>query len=259
MAKWRAQLEMVDDVEHATIDLAARRGLDRHVDVPELGDYATEPATPPAPAGHDHESYGATLDVPSFDPRAGAGHAHLWYVVEDVEVLAQLLSLGVERWGQLDTLLETTELAVVEGRAAIEDATRCGAALEEFVRSWQQGRGKRVDRATIERADGVTDNFVDEVSELAKDCNGDAEEILTALRNGEVARYRRNKADELEEFFEANGYIDPSEPLTPEQIRVRVIDQLVAAGLDRDTARARGARLLDRIATETDARAAADD
>jgi hypothetical protein len=76
----------------------------------------------------------------------------------------------------------------------------------------------------------VTDNSVDKVSELVRECNDDADQILTALRNREVSGFRAHKSDELEGFFEANGYIDPAAPLTPEQIRVRVIDQLITRG-----------------------------
>lgn len=124
--------------------------------------------------------------------------------------------------------------------------------LQEFVRSWRKGRGERVDRDALEDSGAASENFIDRVTALAEELNGDGGRIIEALRDGQVSRFRSDNMDELEAYFEDNGYIESVDPLEPEQIRVRVIDCLVERDVPREEARERGLRLLDRLAVSVD-------
>lgn len=130
---------------------------------------------------------------------------------------------------------------------ALNDALALGRALETFVEAWQVGRGAYVDRQVIEATDAVTENFVDEVADLAKELNGDGEELVEALRAGEVSRFRRNKADELETYLTESGHIYPVDPLEPAEVRVRVVNRLVAEGVSESTAKQRATQLMSRL------------
>lgn len=252
VAKWLAALEDADTVDYTVIDLAEVRELGEHVDVPDLEELAVGSPSPPDPEGHDHDSYGDALDVPPFNPRRGAGHAHLWYLVDDLDQLHHLLQLGIERWGQLENLLSWTGTAVISDDPEKLDTLQCnGRAVEEFVRSWRQGRGKRVDREVLKDSGAVSSNFIDDVTALAKEVNGEAERIIDGLRNSEVNRFRSDKTDELEEYFKENGFIEPVEPLNPEQIRVRVVDCLMKHGVPESQAKVRADELLSRLTSET--------
>jgi hypothetical protein len=68
----------------------------------------------------------------------------------------------------------------------------------------------------------VSDNFIQEVSELAGRLGGDGEAIIDALANGEVARWREKSTASLRDFFESEGFLASDEPLSAEDIRVRV-------------------------------------
>lgn len=252
VATWRDRLAGVDDVAYGEVDLAAVRGLDERVSVPDL-DAVTQSGSvtsdaPPDPDAHDHDSYGEALDVAPFDPRLGAGRAHCWYLLEDVDGLAGLLEFGVERWGQVRTLLDQGLDDLVAADPAVRDRlVRRGDALETFVECWRRGRGERVTRETLEATDAVTETFIADVTDLARSVDGDASRILDSLRDGAVDRFRSDKADDLEAYFEANGYLDPVEPLDPDAVRVRTVAALVDAGLDRETAAAEADALLERL------------
>ena len=125
---------------------------------------------------------------------------------------------------------------------------RDGQAVEEFIRSWKKGRGKPVDREVLKESGAVSGSFIEEVTQLAKEANGEAERIIEALRDGEVSRFRAGKMDELEQFFEENGYIKPMDPLEPEEIRIRVVEALIKSGVPREQASERVDILLDRLA-----------
>jgi hypothetical protein len=248
VAKWTAALENTNGVAHEVTDLTTVRDVDEAVHVPDLD--AIESFTPkaPSPDGHDHASYGDAIGVDSFNPHRGVETAHLWYLVDDVEALYRLLELGIEHWGQLNNLLqwgngdlssvEPDQMTVIEENAA---------ALGEFVDAWKVGRGEPVDREVLEDSGAVSGNFIDEVTALAESVNGDGKQIVEALHDGEVNRFRSGKANELETYLEENGYIEPRETLDNGQIRARVIERYVDEGVSRDEARDRTDELLSRL------------
>lgn len=86
-----------------------------------------------------------------FNPHRGVGTAHLWYVVDDVETLHQLLDLGIKHWRQLNNLLQWDNgdlLSVNSGQVTV--AQENAAALNEFADAWKVGRGEPVDREVLE-------------------------------------------------------------------------------------------------------------
>ena len=248
VAKWTAALESTDGVNHEIIDLAAVRDVDDSVHIPELE--SIESFTPKVPRrdGRDHASYGDELEVNSFNPHRGAGAAHLWYLVDDVETLQQLLELGIKYWGQLNNLLQwgNGDLSSVDsGQITIVEEN--AAALNEFVDAWKVGRGEPVDREGLEASGAVSGNFIDEVTDLAESVNGDGRRVVEALHNGEVNRFRSGKADKLETYLEENGYIEPRDTLDQGQIRARVIERYIDEGVSHDEAKDRTDELLSRL------------
>ncbi|WP_416838760.1 ATP-binding protein [Haloferax sp. DFSO52] len=247
VSKWKQALDNDDRVDHEIIDLGAIQGATNNVEIPDFGILGTTKAVPAA-NGESHAQYGSVLDVPPFSPRQGAGSAHLWYLVEDTDLLYHLLEMGIEHWGQLKTLLnQNNGTAVIDDDEQLEAIQLNGIALEEFVKSWRVGRGKRVDRSALEKTGAVTESFIDQVSELAEEVDGNAMQIISGLQDGKVNRFRTRKIDELEEFFEQNGYIEEQETLDADTIRVRVVTRLASAGLQQEEARERGRELFIRL------------
>ncbi|QSG16329.1 AAA family ATPase [Halapricum desulfuricans] len=248
VAKWTAALESTNGVTHKIIDLTTVRDVDESVYIPHIDSVESFTPKPPRPNGHDHASYGDELEVDSFNPHRGAGTAHLWYVIDDVDTLHQLLELGIEHWGQLKNLLQwgNGDLSSVDSDQ-ITIVEKNAAALNEFVDAWKVGRGEPVDREILEASGAVSGTFIDEVSELAESVNGDGRQIVDALHNGEVNRFRSGKANKLKTYLEENGYIEPRETLDYGQIRARVIERYVDEGVSRDEATDRTDELLSRL------------
>lgn len=251
VAKWLAALEDVDTISHHVIDLSDVRDLKRTLQVPTIDEVATLTPDPPSPEGHDHASYGDALDVPPFNPHTSVDGAHLWYVVDDIEFLSQLLSLGIECWGQLKNLLERGNSALISADGAeLAVVQQNVAGLEAFIDAWQIGHGDPVDRTVLEASGAVSNTFIDEVTKLAASVDGDAEAIIEALDTGAVDHFRNDKQQELEVYFREHGYIDPMEPLNDDEIRIRVIERLVEAGVARETSEERTTQLLSRVAAD---------
>jgi uncharacterized protein YhaN len=248
VAKWLDALEDAETIDHRVTDLADVRNLNRTVPIPDVDDAIALTPDPPSPDGHDHTSYGEALDVDPFNPHQGVGATHLWYVVEDVELLHRLLELGIERWGQLNNLLERGSGNIVtKDTERLDPVRRNAAALDEFVTAWKIGRGEPIDRQVLESSSAVSSTFIDEVTELAESVDGDAEKIIDELQDGQVDRFRTDKMDELEKYFKEHGYIESSDSLDEEQIRIRVVERFVDSGVLRENADEKVATLLTRL------------
>jgi hypothetical protein len=134
VAKWTAALESTNGVDHEIIDLTKFRDVDDSVYIPNLESIESFTPKAPSPDGHDHSSYGDEIKVDSFNPHRGVKTAHLWYVIDDVESLHQLLELGIEHWGQMNNLLQWGNgdlRSVASGQVTV--AQENVAALNEFV------------------------------------------------------------------------------------------------------------------------------
>lgn len=208
-------------------------------------DTEAETVDVPAPAGDDHDAYRERLDVPTFDPRRGAETAHLWYVTEEPSVLHDLLSVRIDRWGQLNSLLERGLVGGLLSSAARERIRRNGAALAAFTEAYTVGRGDPVDRTVLEDSGAVTENFIDEVSDLAERVDGDPERLLDDLPD--VKRFRSDKVRELREYLREEGYLDPRDTRPDEEIRLAVADAYADHGLSGAAADEAAARLLERV------------
>jgi len=241
-ARWETRLEE-SDIAYSLQQLSASDGHDPVTEPPAIETSGSIDI--PAPDGEDHWSYRERLDVRTFDPRQGAESAPLWYVTEDPDVLYQLMSAGIERWGHLQSLLEIGAVDGLLSESDRENVRRHGAALEAFVEAYTVGRGKAVDRDVLEASGAVSDTFIDEVSELAENADGDPQVILDKLPD--VNHFRQDKIDELQEYLRDKNYLDPRPTRPDEQIRSTVVDTYCQHGLEPTTAAAVTDRLLDRI------------
>ena len=206
------------------IDLASVRF--GHVDAAPDDFVLPEIETLPLPERRSPENYATELGVPPVDPCRPAGTIHLFHLLrDDLRLLHHLM----EEWrtntlGQLEGLLRSTAAA-----AAIPDENmrkrlggRC-ATGRTWIAAWRQGRGKPVDRITLESSDAVSNTFIDRVAQLAESLGGDAVALIGALEEGEVSRFRSNSTEELAEWLASEGYIDPDETLNPEERERRTL------------------------------------
>ncbi len=225
VAKWRSVAGHRDrTINLLDLEQQLNRVPDGSVDVPERTTI-TEEETVPSVGDLDHDAYGERLDVPPLNPRRDdVDAAHLWYLIEDVDVLETLLKQRIERWGPLTTLLEHGGYDPDSAaRNAIRSARERAEAMETFVSMWQKGRNRPINRSVLEETDAVTDNFIEEVSALCDEVEGDPQKIVDRLREGAVKRFQNDKKDELEAFLIQEGYIDRSDPMDPDHIRAAML------------------------------------
>jgi hypothetical protein len=173
----------------------------------------------PEPKSHSHHEYGNLLNVPKVNLlRDSVGSLHIWYLVEDPNLLYHILQAGPERWGMLKNFLD--EEGVIEGLndQSREKIRNKAALFEKYVELYRQGRPRPIDRSVLEEADAVTDTKIDEVAELLAKVGGNPQRLLDKLWEGAVSRFYDNKKEELEAYLIEGGYLDNSEPMDDDAI-----------------------------------------
>ena len=228
VAKWRTVLERdYPDVPFTVVDLAERRGFSEQERVPPTVDVpAPRPLDIPAPDGHDAASYARALGVPGFDPFAPSGDTHLWYVIDDLQLLYALLKQGINRWGQLEAL------AGAGGRMPLGDqrqwtrARTAARALRLVASLWRLGQGKPVDRRVLREASAVSERFLDQVTDVAQRVGGDAQRLLAELEEGRVVGFGRKKREQLQAELRESGCLDEAEVPSKVQVQHQVLASL---------------------------------
>jgi hypothetical protein len=231
MARWQAALETTPDgPDWRPIDLAEVRRLEEAQLVPRIPVQSRSQSVP-EPKGLSHKEYGDALRIPGIDPWGDPGAVHLWHLVTETEVLYALLAEGIQNWGQLQALAETGRTENLVGKGAEPRRRRLFArarCVEVLCRVWRQGRGRPVERGTIVASGAVSDTFLERVGGLVEELRGSAEALIDALRSGGVKRFPRSKIDDLEEYLEAEGYLDARDPLDEADLRVAALRALAA-------------------------------
>lgn len=230
--KWNAQLDGEEELEHSFISLGEPDARDL---VAAGGDGAVVPArrspeTLPNPEATTHEGLREALEVPPWSPRQPVGRLHLWYLIESSEPLVDLIRSGTRTWGQLRHRHQIGGAAATPFDEQVFGGIQARArAMEAWKDAWHIGRGAPVDRPALEQTDAVTSTFIDGVTEIAKEVDGDAERILQIVRkrsDERVSGFRSHKADDLEEYFLASGYLTDKEPLSDEEMWQQVLADL---------------------------------
>ncbi len=251
VGKWRDVLADVDEESYRLIDIAAVRDFERGVTAPELDGAITTAVRPPEPGCHDLATYRNEIEVPPFNPFEPVGTAHLWYLVDDLDTLHTALSHGIERWGQLEQLIERGHVDALEIETTPLEQIRIRAAgLDAFASNWRIGRGEPINREVLEASGAVSETFIDRVTALCDRVHGDPSAVVGELRNGSVDRFRSDKTDELEAYLEAEGYIDTAQPLSPDVLRLRTMEAMIEHGLTAPAANKAVDELCDRINVE---------
>lgn len=189
-----------------------------------------------APDGLSADEYGAAIGVPPLDPSRGYVDQHFFHVLwDDLDLLHEFLTYGIERVGQWRTVVGTPLAEKLGSHSkAPEEISHRSALLENFCEFWNQGRGRPVDRDVLEDSDALSDRWLDTVVEIAGELFGDPERLLETLRSREDERlkgFRSNALEKLEGYMRENGYVDEHPVLDEEEIRLRALASPAATHL----------------------------
>ncbi|MFO8001923.1 MAG: hypothetical protein R6U46_11815 [Marinilabilia sp.] len=222
--KWHAFLANQEDINFRIIPLHGQ-GDNQTINQPAIPHAEELDLLPkvPYPSGKTHKEYGQELQVEPFNIlTAEVSQLPLWYLIEDVEMLYSCRKAGLRYWGQMQSFRNNHGVIAgidEEQWKKIENKARL---LEHFQELYKQGRPSPISREELERSGSVTPAFMDEVADKLKELHGDPGKLISALKNGEIPKFRKNKAYELEQYLYDQNILDSREPLSSEEINIRL-------------------------------------
>jgi exonuclease SbcC len=180
------------------------------------------------PDGMGPEEYAVALGVPPARVHAPIEALHLFYLLrDDLPLLYELIAKY-----RIDTVGKWLSFSVT-GRAdkllSLQDCKRLGAictGAREVQRAAIVGRGKPVDAQALEESGAVTGKYMPVLRDLVQVVGGNAKAILDVINDpgdDRVKGFRKKNHAELNEYFEASGYIDTSPKLEIATIYARTI------------------------------------
>ena len=230
VAKWELLLKKHPSLESRFIDLDAQ--LDNSVakKIPQA-DAFTLAATIDAPGECSHQEFGEKLGVlrPTLVPYVPE-KLHLWYLIEDLELLYACIKTRVVTWGSLQRavrynasgvpFIKKERFSTIESRAA---------AVTTAVNQWSVGRAASVTREDL-REGGVSDVFMDRIWAVAVGVEYCGLSLIKELRVSRPKQWSEGKTDNLEEYLFRVEKIDMANRSTPDEIYSKAAIELVSQG-----------------------------
>ncbi|MDK2842743.1 MAG: hypothetical protein PWQ17_2249 [Anaerophaga sp.] len=232
--KWFSFLKSENDIHFTHVALTGDSGISYSDNISQISPEDIKFSySAPRPEEKNHAKYGEALAVSPFSLLTDdITSLHLWYLIDDVNLLYRCLQKGIRQWGQLQSFVQNN------GRiSGLDDDTWqiiCNKAelLERFKELYTIGRPKPVGRDVLMQSGLISDTFIDAVTEKAVELNGNPEQLLLALKNGEVPRFYKTKTEELADYFTANNYIDENEPMPMDDILLKLQAFISESGID---------------------------
>jgi hypothetical protein len=244
--KWRTYLEKCADLSFQICELDGRSNPDRLLltALPDVPNFIFQ-SDVPDPAGRSHAEYGQDLRIEPFDLLVGEpGAMHLWYLVEDLIVLAALLRQGISRWGQLSNFIKHRGKLPEGAYAVIPLASAEVGLIERYQEMYRQGRPKPIDRQVLIDSEAISDRYTNEVSDLLEDVKWNPRELMNQLRNKAIRGFQSGSMDRLEEYLLDEGYLDERETIPEDDILLRLQVFLSNSEMGQEDAN----RFLERVA-----------
>ena len=177
----------------------------------------------PSPEGLSHQAYLEVLNPPVFRLLQDSSHQlHVAYLIEENNLLQACLERGVHYYGQLKSFTKHQGKLKGMNDAVLEEIHQKVSLLEIYQELYQQGRARPIDRAVLQESGSVSDTFIDAVDEKLKEVDYNPERLIEALKNREVGGFIQSKREDLQNYLTEKAYLDEREPLSSEEISIRV-------------------------------------
>lgn len=219
--KWQTYLDRQEEVTNHIVLLSDAAGTT--INPADRPQFALLSAVPEPNDGEAYDRYVLRIGVQPFNILTHTcAQLPIWFLMDDPRLLHECLSRRINSWGQLESF------RIHGGRLhGLSDDFFTGMSekielLERFRELYLRDRHMPIDRSVLEESGWITDNFIDAVSEKLSELNGDPVMLIEALRAGEIPRFRRAYADDLEEYLIEEGFISEEDPMTEEQILIAI-------------------------------------
>lgn len=145
---------------------------------------------------------------------------HIYYIMsDDLERMHDLIEhLKVKEVGQLEALLNSSRGEKLFSSTEVLKKYKNRIKLaRHWFSYWSVGRVKSLSKAVLEESGFVSQKFIDEVSKIMEESNGDSALLIEKLNNKAVAGFGGKRINDLEDWFKMNGYVDTRTPIPKDE------------------------------------------
>lgn len=177
------------------------------------------PSDPPAPEQMSAAEYAHLMLIPGLNPWGQNTETHLWYILQDD--LPQLHRLLLASANTLGKFLSRKDELLVVGKMSprkLLNLEARGHCLDAFFKNWRIGRNRPVTAETLISSTAVGPTFMDKCRDLLDEVEGDSVKFLAGLRGKKVKRFAGKNIENLENYFLQEGFMDPRDLLTEEDL-----------------------------------------
>lgn len=181
-----------------------------------------------------HEEYGQLLNVAALSYQQGFANAHIWYIIEDNELIKKLLQADIAACRQLANPAFAPVIDSLIGSDAGRRARLLAGLLDQLESRWQLGHPLPFSALALEASGVLTsDNYRNGITALAEAENWNINEIIDKLNNKAVSRFTSAHTDRLKEYCLENGYYCDIAPLENTELHRQLLSDAQIA-IDHD-------------------------
>lgn len=238
IAKWQLYRDVDPELEIAMVTLGNIRNSYFDSTIHLQSDFELKAFTSyPEPGTMSRPDYGNALKFPVFNLLTDkAEQLHLWYLMEDLQLLYRCLQMRITTFGQLDSFKQHKGTISGLTDEIWQGLKKKVNLLNHYQELYVQGRPKPIDRQVLVESGKVSANFIDAVTAKLKELDNDPKKLLEALRLSKVTGFREAKMDDLEQDLLEKGYLDVRPKISVDDIFILLRPYLSSFDFQEDEA-----------------------
>ncbi|MBT6847911.1 MAG: hypothetical protein HOA14_10900, partial [Planctomycetaceae bacterium] len=232
VAKWKLLLKQHSGLESRFINLDAQ--LDNAIgkEIPQADAFSLA-ARIEAPEDCSHQEFGEQLGVrrPILFPY-NPPDLHLWYLIEDLDLLYSCIQIRVMTWGSLQQVMKhnASDVSFINEQQFMTLQARA-AAVANAVIHWSVGRAALITREDLQESGAVSNTFMERIWKVADRVEHCGASLIKELRGeSRPKQWSDSKTDKLEDYLCRILKIDTVARQTPDEIYSRAAIALEAQG-----------------------------
>jgi energy-coupling factor transporter ATP-binding protein EcfA2 len=219
VAKWKFLLEQYPSLKSRFIDLDSQLDHTIGKEIPKADAFSLA-VTVDAPADCNHQEFGNQIGVrrPILFPY-NPGSLHLWYLIEDLNLLFVCCQMRVITWGSLQRLARNAGSVPFINEEQFAKLHSRASAVTNAVHQWSIGRAAPITRQDLQESGGVSNTYLERIWEVGVRAEYCGAALIKELRgNSRPKQWSDSKTEKLEEYLSTIGKIDTATQRTPDEI-----------------------------------------
>jgi uncharacterized protein YhaN len=220
VAKWKLLLQQYPSMDSCFIDLDAQLDHSIGKEIPNADAFSLA-ATIDAPGDRSHQEFGEQLGVrrPLLFPYNPA-NLHLWYLIEDLDLLYACSQLRVMTWGSLQQVMKHHAASVpFISEQQFATLQLRSTAVANAVNLWSVGRAAPVTREDLQESGAVSKTFLERVWKVAVRVEYCGTAFINELQSpSRPKKWSDSKTEKLAEYLSRTGKLDGATRSTPDEI-----------------------------------------